>query len=384
MSIIPLMTDLQKTKLSQVLVAGQFWMVTLVLYFTNERGFSLSEIYTLLTIFSIAIIALEYPTGIFGDHFSHRNSLILGNLFSSVGLLLFTLPGGWHYYLIPLCVFAIGTALTSGSDTAFLHHTSSDFIRDYADVRIYSLITSAITITLGGYLASFDLKIPFYATSLFCCIAMLLLISTKKQNKDSFSGNMFARGAEGLSHVWNNRILFHLMFVSGIIGAFFLSFKWFYNPLLLEIRIPVSSWGLIIALAILLIALGTHLYKKYSSRNILFSFLVLLVVLFCIGFTELGVFTLSALLLSQLIRGYLDSQLNIEINGAISVHARAGILSLQSLLVRLFSSIYIFGAGFILQKTSFFVLMTITAGLLLLSCLPSILRIAHIHKSKSP
>lgn len=377
------MSDLRKIQLAQILTAGQLWMVTIVLYFTMLRKLSSQEVYSLLSIFSFAMVLLEYPTGVIGDHFSHRNSILLGYVICALGLFLFAFPGNWYYYLIPALLFALGTSLTSGSDTAFLHATSKDFIKDSSNLQTISLIVSVITVSIGGYLSSYDLRIPFYLTAFLFLSAAGLIFFTKKQPKDNFQGNIFARSTGGIKYVWKNNLLFHLIIVSATIGSFFLSFKWFYNPLFLELHIPVSYWGFIIGFAVLLIALGNHLYRKFSTKNFLLPFLGVILTTFCIGLTSWGALALGALLLSQLIRGYIDNQFNIHINETIAISSRASILSLRSLFVRLFSALYIFGAGFILEKTSFFILMSLTSGILLLFCAFSLAKIIRIRKNEN-
>lgn len=376
------MSDLQKVKLSQIISSSQFWMVTFVLYLTTQ-GLSLEDTYKLLSIFSITIVILEYPTGVLGDHFSHRLSTIFGYLLCSISFFLISFPGGFYYYAITLILTALASALISGSDTSFLHYSSRDFKKDFSEVRMYAIGMSVFSISIGGYLSSFDLRIPFYLSSFFFFIAALLLISTSRQKKDGFAGNIFARSLEGLKHTRDNKLLLNLMVVSAVLGAFFLSFKWFYNPLLIELKIDLIYWGFIIGFTTSLIAVGTYFYKKISTKNVIWPFILIILATFLIGFTNFLAISIGALVISQFIRGYMDNQLNVELNNAISISSRASIISLKSLLVRLFSSIYIFGAGFTLEKTSFLVMMSLTAGIILLSCLIPIIKIINIKKNSS-
>jgi len=373
------MSDLQKIKLSQIISSSQFWMVTFVLYMTTQ-GLSLEETFKLISIFSITIVLLEYPTGVLGDHFSHRLSVIAGYLLYSISFLLISFPGGFYYYAFALIFGALAASLVSGSDTSFLHYSSTDFKKDSSDVQMYSIGMSVFSISIGGYLSSFDLRIPFYLSSFFFLISALVLLSTSSQKKDSFVGNIFARSLEGLKHMRDNVLLRHLMIISALLGAFFISFKWFYNSLFISLNIDVVYWGFIIGFTTFIIAIGTYLYKKHSSRNIIIPFLLIIIVTFFIGFTKFASISLIALIFSQFIRGYIDNQLNVELNNAISTSSRASILSLKSLMVRLFSSLYILGAGFILQGSSFFILMTLTAGVLFVLCIVPIFKIIKLRK----
>jgi MFS family permease len=374
------MSDLSKIKISQVISSCQFWMVTFVLYMTTLRGFSLEQTFQLLGIFSISIVILEYPTGVMGDHFSHRLSNILGYFLYAIGFFLLSFPGSFYFYAFALFFGALAAALVSGSDTSFLHYASSNFKKDSSDVQMYSIAMSVFSISVGGYFSSFDLRIPFYLTSFFFFVAALILLSISRQKKDNFTGNIFARSLEGIRHTRENKLLSHIMILSALLGAFFLSFKWFYNPLFIDLKINLVYWGLIISFTTFLIAVGTYFYKRSKSDNIAIPFLLIIGATFFIGFTKFATISIAALIISQFVRGYIDNQLNVELNNAISISSRASILSLKSLLVRLFSSLYIFGAGLVLERTSFFILMTLTAGMLLITCTVPIMQIITIRK----
>ncbi|NTW46507.1 MAG: hypothetical protein HGB18_05740, partial [Candidatus Moranbacteria bacterium] len=71
------MTDARKMMFVKVLYSSRFWIPTFVLYL-NSRGIETSQVLSLLGAYYVATIALEYPTGVVGDVFSHRMSIILG------------------------------------------------------------------------------------------------------------------------------------------------------------------------------------------------------------------------------------------------------------------------------------------------------------------
>ena len=61
------------------------------------------------------------------------------------------------------------------------------------------------------------------------------------------------------------------------------------------------------------------------------------------------------------VRGYLQTMIDVKINDVLSDSVRASVLSLRSLLVRLFSSGYIFVSGIALERYSFFFLFVVSA-----------------------
>lgn len=372
------MSDLRKVQLSQILMSSQFWMATIVLYFTSLRNLSLSEVYTVISLFSIAVVFLEYPTGVLGDRFSHRTSVLFGYFLCSVSMLFLSFSGSLFFYCAILLLYATGTSLISGSDTALLHHVSQNFLSDSSNTRIFSLFMSFFSISLGGYFASFDLRIPFYLTSFCSLLSAILIFFTKKQPLDTFKGNIFQRSFQGMLFIKRKNILFHTILVSGVISSFFFSFKWFYNPLFLQMDIPVSLWGVIMGFTTLCMALGIYVHKKFSQKKILPIFFFLIITLFCIGFTQWKYLVLCALFLAFSLRGFFENSFSISLVENAGTKFKASVLSFQSMIIRLLSSLTIFLSGIALEKVSFFTLMTILSCIILIFCFFSIVQFQKI------
>lgn len=129
----------------------------------------------------------------------------------------------------------------------------------------------------------------------------------------------------------------------------------------LELKIPLNYWGIIIAIAGVLIAGGVWIFKKFPNKNITFIFILLIFSIFLIGITNITALPILGIFLNQSLRGYIDTQLDININHVIKKSVRASVLSLKSLLVRLESSVIIFLFGVILERSSFYILMSFFA-----------------------
>ncbi|MEK7526468.1 MAG: hypothetical protein AAB546_03240 [Patescibacteria group bacterium] len=354
------MSDLTKIKIWKILsAANHFWVVTLVLYF-QFRGLTLVQALQVISIYSILVVVLEYPTGVIGDYFSHRTSVLLGNIVVIVAFALLSFPGSFAYYVFLFFLFALGMALVSGSDTALLHSLSKDFKKDLAQTTPYALILSVITISIGSLAAAYDMRYPIYLSFLFSLLALPLVIFLKDYQYQREEGNIFSTAFRGIKDITSNSRLKNLIIVSSVFGAFFLSIKWFYNPLFEKINIPVTFWGLITSGAFLLIAVGVQLYRKKDSFGLAATSLLTLAAIFLIGVTSYWLVPLFGIWLMHILRGYQDTLLGVEMNEAITTNRRASILSFDSLLTRLGSAIYIAGAGLLLPKTSFLVLMLIT------------------------
>ncbi|HSH56145.1 MAG TPA: MFS transporter, partial [Candidatus Limnocylindrales bacterium] len=88
--------------------------------FFLERGLGLSEIFLLQSIFSLAVVLLEVPSGYFADRFGRAFSIRLSVPIAMIGLLAYAVSE--HYWQLVACelLLAVATSLLSGVDTALL------------------------------------------------------------------------------------------------------------------------------------------------------------------------------------------------------------------------------------------------------------------------
>lgn len=353
--------DITKIKIWQIIAgSNHFWFVTLIFYL-QYRGISLSQSLQMMSIYYILVVILEYPTGVIGDYFSHKTSVILGNISGLVGFAMLCLPGSFPYYILSIGIVALGIALVSGSDTALFHSISKDFKKDWAQIMPISIIVSTATITVGGFVGSVDIRYPLYLSLLFILISFPILLTIKPGKQEKDTGNVFSVAFNGVRDIFSNVNLLSLITISGVFGAFYQSIKWFYNPIFEEVNIPVAYWGVIIGAAVLLFALGSHVYRKRDSISLVVAAIIYLIAIFLVGLTVYWAIPVLGIWMLHIANGYQDTYLKVEINDKISTNRRASILSFNSLLTRLLSAGYIAVVGIALPASSFIVVMTLTA-----------------------
>ncbi|TSD02593.1 MAG: Uncharacterized protein Athens071416_610 [Parcubacteria group bacterium Athens0714_16] len=360
------MSDLVKIKLAKILFSARFWIATMVLYLTG-RGISTEHIFQLIGFYYVMSVLLEYPTGVIGDYYSHRISVFWGYLILALSYILLSFSGGVLFYVATLFLLALGGSLVSGSDNALLHTASKDFKKDFSQVKSYGIIITFLAVSIGGFVSAIDLRIPLYLTAVFLIFASILVISTKIKASGKDNGaNIFSLGIEGLKYSINNKQLLNIMVVYSLIGAFFFSFKWLYNPLFLSLDLDVAYWGVLIGVATLLIAIGVKFYEKFSKLNIFSATLVLLIAVLSIGATNIIAISLIGMFAAHFMRGYFETKLMVDINSMIGKSVRSSVLSLNSLIIRAGATIFMFAGGIILEKFSMMALMSVSVAIFLL------------------
>src|SRR5262245_16132559 len=68
-------------------------------FFLQARGLSLSAIFDLNVVFSLATVVFEVPTGVYADRYGRRVAMALGGFVMTAACALFVLGGGnfWIY-----------------------------------------------------------------------------------------------------------------------------------------------------------------------------------------------------------------------------------------------------------------------------------------------
>lgn len=125
-------------------------------YFLQARGLSLSDIFDLNVVFSLATVAFEVPTGIFADRFGRRAAMALGGFVMSVACVLFVLGGGFWIYALANALSALSMTLASGADSAFLYDYLAE-TRQLGDYPRYEGLSTAskgignlVAVLVGG------------------------------------------------------------------------------------------------------------------------------------------------------------------------------------------------------------------------------------------
>ena len=355
-----------KVKLAKIFFSARFWVATMVLYLTS-RDISTEHVFQLVGFYYVMSVLLEYPTGVIGDYYSHRISVFFGYLILALSYILLSISGGILFYGMTLTLLALGGSLVSGSDNALLHTISKDFKKDYAQVKSYGIVVTFLAVSIGGFVSTIDLRIPLYLTALFLFLAAVMVISTKitVRGKDE-NANIFGLGFEGLKYSLNNKQLFNVMIVSALIGAFFFSFKWLYNPLFQSLELNVASWGILAGIATLLIAVGVRFYEKFSKTHIFLATIILLLSIIAIGTTNIPLLALGGMFVSHFMRGYFETRLMVDMNAVIEKSVRSSVLSLNSLLIRAGATAFMFIGGIVLERYSILALMSYSVVIFLL------------------
>lgn len=342
------MTPVVRIKIAKILYNARFWGAIAVLYMMS-RGFTAGEAFFIGGWYYLFSLILEYPTGVIGDRFSHRLSVTLGYLILAASFFLITFDGSMLYYLTAFFLLALGETLTTGSDAALLYTASSDYQKDYSDVKTSGIIVASLAMSLGGFAASYDLRYPYYLTMATLLVSAWFAWSSGVESRSKFRGNVFDIAREGIRYVFTESRLFHLLFLSSLAGGIFYGYKWMYNPLFLEMNLPVASWGVLSGISVLLVAGGSLLYRIFPRISLVAMSIFLAIFLSLAGVTSAIPVAILGLFAIHIVRGYFETRVHVEINDSIGESVRASILSFGGLCTRLGTMVFLGIAGLALE-----------------------------------
>ena len=146
-------------QISQAFASFSFG-IALVVPYILFRGFSIEQAFSLISFFALVNIITEFPTGVIGDYYSHRLSVILGIAISIICSILFILNLPLIGYYVILGFSALGVSLIQGSDLALLKTIPPNFKKEYALMGSVSDFVVFLAALASGFIVMIDIRLP--------------------------------------------------------------------------------------------------------------------------------------------------------------------------------------------------------------------------------
>jgi len=138
------------------------------LYWRDELGLSMAEIFSIQAIFGLFAACLEFPGGYIADRIGYRSALGWATVCSALGWI--TMGGAQTFWGVVLGEFLLAgsLALSSGTDSALLYEScvelgeESEFGRWFGRSRSIGAIAEGSAALMAGLLYSIWAPLPFY------------------------------------------------------------------------------------------------------------------------------------------------------------------------------------------------------------------------------
>ena len=321
-------------------------MPTIVLFF-QQNGLTMVQILLLQSLFSVAIIVLEVPSGYFADRLGRRITILAGCVLGFIGFAVYSASHGFYTFLAAEMVLAVGAALTSGADSALIYDTLLDLEKEenyqklegrYSAIGNFSEATASIA---GGFVALVSLRMTFYLYTAIALLAIPLaatLVEPPKRVKED------ADRPRGLAAICRHAMHEHaqvkwLIVYASFLGASTLTMVWFIQPYLEAAGLPLYCFGIVWAglnLSVGIFSMTAYRIERAAGRRASLTGLVLIVGLgYALVSSHVSIWGIAYIMLFYFARGVGQPVLKDYVNRLIVSKERATILSIQNMMARL-------------------------------------------------
>ena len=312
-----------------------------------SRGFSLAQIGFAETVFHIASLLFEIPSGVIADVFGRKRALLLSCFMRIIADLAMILSNNFALVCLSMVFTALNYNFASGSDEALAYDSlklvgQEDTFDRYASngVLIYRICEGLSTLAAGlslkvGYRIAYGTSIPLAVIQIAIVLRLEEITFTegKEIKKESLGKQILLCFKKSLSFLKADKKTLLLMFSNSFVGAMDILLLFFLQAKLPAAGIP--TWALGIALLSVqaggILGAKLALYIKGFCYKAIFT-LSLLTILFGITLEHTGLYLVMTLggFIAALADDLLQVRTNSLLQEAFPSEQRATLISVES------------------------------------------------------
>ncbi|OUO49224.1 MFS transporter [Parabacteroides sp. An277] len=321
-------------------------VMPIIVLFYEEHGLGLHDVFVLKSVYSVAAVALEIPSGYLADVWGRKRCLLLGCLLFFGGYACYSFTSTFAAFLCAELLLGMGQTLVNGADSALLYDTllrhkrEGEYFRYEGRMTMVGNFAEATAGILGGLLAVCSLRYPFYAQACVAFMGIPAALSLQEFTRVGQVQNPWKEMARIIRYsLVTDRALCSNILYSGAIGAATLTMAWFVQPFLMHINTPTKWFGIIwtvLNLTVGVAALGSDRIQRKWGMARMNGFILVMVaggyVALAFQLTWAG---LGVLFLFYIVRGLATPVLKGYINQLTFSEMRATVLSIRNFVIRL-------------------------------------------------
>ena len=325
-------------------------VMPIIVLFYQDHKLDLQDVFILKSIFSIVAVTFEIPSGYMADVWGRKNCLVLGCLLFFAGYLCYSFTGTFAAFVIAEILLGVGQTLVNGADSALLYDTAEHYKQENKYLHYEGKITmignfaEAAAGVIGGFLAAYSLRYPFYGQVFVAFIGIPAAFALKEISLSRSSKSKLGEIMKIIKYSLfeNKRLCYNIMY-SGIVGAATLTMAWLVQPVLIHINMPTEYFG--IAWTALNLTVGiSALYSDSLERYLGVNKTYILILVFIVGGYVALAYNLSyagliVFFVFYIVRGFATPVLKGYINQIAVSNMRATVLSIRNFVIRLIFAI---------------------------------------------
>jgi len=361
----PFEANLNKAYLYQFFMNFQLWWPIWVVYLTDKRGLSLTQVTALDSVFWLVIVVAQVPAGAVADRWGRKSALLLASLSLSAGILLFGVADSYLLILISYAGWGLGLAFQYGGDSAFLFDTLKALGRPEEFQKVYGRYWGVASAgVIGGLLlgapvaAATDLSLPIVISAGIALLAAGVAISFREPSRgllapaatdlDELPADAAGPAAglsfadlikESLQLAYGRPLVRYALLYSAVVGVAAFVPIVFIQPFLRSHEVSVGDLGLFqVPMRVMAIVGALAAYRVSAALGERQTLVVMPIVLM-VGYAALGswdaAYAYAAFPVVSLVSMMANPVVADYLNRRIPSEKRATILSIRQLLFAL-------------------------------------------------
>ncbi len=315
--------------------------------FFLQNGLSLSQIFLLQSVFSLAYLLWEIPSGYIADRFGRAFSIKLSAPVAAVAMIAYGLSNQLWQFVIWELVLALANGLISGIDTALLHDSlkadnrEDEFVRISQRINALGFAATTVGVPIAVLLVKYvSIRSTLIADGLLTLVGMFFafqLVEAPHPKVNTEAERLSAWHA--MKELGQNAEACWLVVLGAALSAATYIAFWLSAPYYTSFGIPAIWFSGILALRSLWKAWLSHRVhqEQHVRRNMyVYAWLALLVYL---GMASGQVWLVWIVLGHDMVQALQGQPITAELNKHMHHEFRATMNSLVNLVQRLFYTI---------------------------------------------
>jgi len=246
-------------------------------FFLTWGKLTFIEVMFLQSYFTMMILLFEIPCGAIADYISRKFSLILGALITAFAALIYGSYPNIFIFVIGETLWAFASALTSGTDQAFIYDTlrklgrENDISKITARNRSFMLFGIAVSAPIGSIIGAY-LSLNLVMTLMFIpfFIAALVSLTLREPNhvlEKKKTDNYLTVIKSGFKELKSNNILRILAFEMIITESIVFFLIWTYQIYLEALNFQLILFGVVSASMTITQIVFNNIVPKFATRS---------------------------------------------------------------------------------------------------------------------
>lgn len=364
--------------LLQLNITSAIWVLYLAF-----KGMSLVEIGILESIYHIASLFFELPSGAIADLYGKKICIVIGRVLEVISCILMIISNSFWGFAIAFILSSTAMSLHSGAAEALVYDSLKElgeedkYKRIWGELAFVMSIGQGIAVLLGGILADVKFLYAYILGLIIQIVAVAMACHFKEpptyKNQEEQQGNVLvSQLLTSIQVLEKRKVVFYLILFSALIGSlqttvFFYSQKYFS-----DMSYSKTAIAIICALSSLIEAISSKYAYKFEKilkiRGSLIS-IGAVNVLALLGLASVKDLAVVFFMLTSITSGLGFTIFSDYINARIPSEYRATILSVDSLCFSMFMICIFPLVGLLAEKIG----LSITFGIVAVLYIPAIL-----------